>query len=60
MGLKEIRLKKNITQEEISRKTGITLRTIGRIEKENNCNLNSAKLIAEALDLTIDEIFIKK
>lgn len=60
MSLKEIRLKKNITQEELSKKTGLTLRAIARIEKENNCNLNSAKLIAEVLNTTIDEIFVKK
>lgn len=60
MGLREIRIKKNITQEELSRRTGITLRGIVRIEKDNNCNLNSAKLIAEILETTIDEIFVKK
>ena len=34
--LKDLRLKKGLTQEELSSRTGISVRTIQRIEKDEN------------------------
>lgn len=57
--LKDIRKERGITQEELSKGTGLTLRTIARIEKTNRCDLNSAKKISEYFGVSIEEIFFK-
>lgn len=57
MGLKEFRLERNMTQEELARCCGISLRTYQNIEKTNNTNLLNARNISIILDGTIEEIF---
>lgn len=59
MGLKEYRNKRNFTQEETARATGITLRTYQNIEMKNDTNLIKAKKIAEFFNDSIEEIFFK-
>ena len=57
MNLKEIRLKKGITQEELAKKLGINQNNISRYENsERTPNLYLAKEIADALDCTVDEL----
>jgi transcriptional regulator with XRE-family HTH domain len=55
--LKEIRTGLNISQVELSEKTGLTLRTIQRIENsEVKPSLHSIKVISEALEITSTEL----
>jgi transcriptional regulator with XRE-family HTH domain len=57
--LKEIRTSLNISQKELSEQTGLTLRTIQRIEnKEVKPSLYSLKVIGEVLKTDLSE-FIK-
>lgn len=58
MSLKEIRIKRKITQEELAKITNISLSTIVRIEREQgNCTLEYAQRIAKALNCSTDEVF---
>lgn len=58
--LKEIRTGKNYSQKELSEKTGLTLRTIQRIENnEVKPSLYSLKVIGEALSTDLTE-FVPK
>ena len=58
--LKELRTSLNCSQKELSEKTGLTLRTIQRIEnKEVKPSLYSIKTIGEALKTDLSD-FIKK
>jgi transcriptional regulator with XRE-family HTH domain len=55
--LKEIRTGLNISQVELSEKTGLTLRTIQRIENSDvKPSLHSIKVISEALEITSFEL----
>jgi serine-type D-Ala-D-Ala carboxypeptidase/endopeptidase len=50
---------KGFTQEELSEKTQVTIRTIQRIEKGDvNPHLQTIKLLATALDVKIEDLFI--
>ena len=58
--LKEVRIGLNCSQKELSEKTGLTLRTIQRIENnEVKPSLYSLKVIGEALKTDVSE-FVKK
>lgn len=59
MGLKERRIKKGLKQEDISRKTGINLRTYQNIEKRNDTTVSNAKKISDVMEETIEEIFFE-
>ncbi|UBM59630.1 serine hydrolase [Marinilongibacter aquaticus] len=55
--LKYQRKIKGLSQEELSLKTNVTVRTIQRIEKaEVNPHLNTIKLLAAALEIEVDEL----
>jgi transcriptional regulator with XRE-family HTH domain len=55
--LKEIRTGLNISQKELSEKTGLTLRTIQRIENnEVKPSLYSVKAISDALELASSDL----
>jgi transcriptional regulator with XRE-family HTH domain len=55
--LKELRTGLNISQKELSEKTGLTLRTIQRIENnEVKPSLYSLKAISDALELASSEL----
>jgi transcriptional regulator with XRE-family HTH domain len=55
--LKEIRTGLNFSQLELSEKTGLTLRTIQRIENnEVKASLHSIKVISEALEIASSEL----
>lgn len=57
--IKEIREKKNITQDELSKLSGISKRMIAGYEAgENDITFNKMQKIASALKVGIDEIFI--
>lgn len=56
--IKEARHKKGITQEELAELSKMNLRTIQRIENEENSPRGkSLKLICEVLDINIDDLF---
>jgi transcriptional regulator with XRE-family HTH domain len=58
--LKELRTRLNYSQKEISEQTGLTLRTIQRIENnEVKPSLHSLKVIGEVLKTDVSE-FVKK
>ena len=58
--LKEIRTCLNISQKELSEQTGLTLRTIQRIENnEVKPSLHSIKVISEALEIESSELIEK-
>lgn len=56
--LKEARKKKNMTQVELARRTGLNERTIQQYEgEERTPNVYMGQLLANALDSTIEDIF---
>jgi transcriptional regulator with XRE-family HTH domain len=58
--LREIRTSLNISQKELSEQTGLTLRTIQRIENnEVKPSVHSMKVISEALEITSSELIEK-
>ena len=58
--LKELRTSLNYSQKELSEKTGLTLRTIQRIENnEVKPSLHSLKMIGDALELNLSEYVSK-
>ena len=58
--LREIRTSLNISQKELSEQTGLTLRTIQRIENnEVKPSLHSIKVISEALEIESSELIEK-
>lgn len=55
--IKEIRLKKGMSQEELATESQVSLRTIQRIEKnENEPRGKTLQLICETLDINIEEL----
>lgn len=56
MKLREIRKKKKMTVPELSEKTGISKRTIEDIEKRGDCKVSMAIKLADALEITLDEL----
>ncbi len=56
--LKMARVEKDLTQEELADKVGVTRQTIGMIEAGNyNPTLNLCIAICKALDKTLDDLF---
>lgn len=59
--LKEVRTSKKITQVELEEKTGISQQMISRYESgEHYPQIDTAKVIADALGVTLDELVILK
>lgn len=56
MELRTIRNSKNITQHQLAKLTGIPYRTIQSIESRNDCKVSTAKKLAKALNVTLDEL----
>lgn len=58
--LKKIRRQKNITQEELETKSGISRATISKIEKGNAKDLKVSTMvaIADALGVSVQRIFL--
>lgn len=57
MGLKEFRIKKGYTQEQLARLADIKLRTYQNIEKRNSTDIITARNISLMLASTIEEVF---
>jgi putative transcriptional regulator len=59
--MKIARIKKDLTQEQLADKVGVTRQTIGLIEVgKYNPTLKLCIAICEALDKTLDELFWNK
>lgn len=56
MKLKEIRTEKKISVPKLVEMTGISRRTIQDIEKRGDCLVSNAKKLAQALDVSLDEL----
>jgi transcriptional regulator with XRE-family HTH domain len=56
--LKQIRLNKNLSQEVLAFTADILISQIGRIERgEINTTISTVKVLAEALDISVKELF---
>ena len=62
--VKEIREERNMTQEELERKSGISRQTISAIEngkvKPGDVKVGTLMALASALNTTIDQIFFER
>lgn len=60
--LKQLRRLAGITQEELGKRVGLTARTIGSyendIDKLRNTPFQKIKELADALDVSVDDIFL--
>jgi len=56
MPLKEIRNQKNWSQDELAQLSGLSLRTIQRIEQSHTAGLDSLKSLAAALDVDVADL----
>lgn len=56
MNLKSIRIKKELSVPELSRRSGVPVRTIENIERTDGCNVSNAIKLADALGVTLDEL----
>lgn len=56
MNLKEIRLSKGISVPKFVELSGVPRRTIQDIEKNGDCRVSTAIKLADALDVTLDEL----
>ncbi len=54
--LKKIRLEKGLSVPKLAEISGIPRRTIQDIEKNDNCKVNTAIKLADALNVTLDEL----
>lgn len=55
--LKQIRLDKGISASQLSRDSGISLRTIQDLEKRGDCMISNAAKLADALGVTLNDLW---
>lgn len=58
--VRALRLGKNWSQEQLSEESGLSLRTIQRIENGSNISLDSLKVLAKALGVEPNELLIQE
>ncbi|MFR4023610.1 MAG: helix-turn-helix transcriptional regulator [[Eubacterium] siraeum] len=56
MKLRQLRLSKELTVPALSQMSGVPVRTIENIERNGDCQVSTAKKLAEALKVTLDEL----
>lgn len=56
MKLREIRKGKGLSVPALFRASGVPVRTIEDIEKRGDCKVSTAKKLATALEVTLDEL----
>lgn len=56
MNLKDIRKSKSLTLKALSELSGVPQRTIEDIERKNECKVSTAIKLADALNVTLDEL----
>lgn len=60
MNLKTIRLSKKLSVAALSRLSGVPVRTIEDIEKREDCMVSNAIKLANALNVSLDELCIRR
>ena len=56
MILKQLRISRHLSQEQLARMSGLNVRTIQRIESGQNASLESLKCLASALEVDIETL----
>lgn len=56
MNLRTIRLEKSLSVPALSKSSSVPVRTIEDIEKRGDCKVSTAKLLAAALNVTLDTL----
>lgn len=56
MKLREIRKEKGLSIRALSEESGVSTRTIEDIERRGDCRLSTAKVLAQALGVTLDKL----
>ncbi|MCL1986763.1 MAG: helix-turn-helix domain-containing protein [Firmicutes bacterium] len=56
MNLRKIRIQKKYSVPYLSKLADVPIRTIENIEKRNKCTISTAKKLAAALAVTLDEL----
>jgi len=56
MILKQLRISRHLSQEQLAQMSGLSVRTIQRIESGANASLESQKCLAATLDVTIEAL----
>lgn len=56
MNLKKIRLKRGLSVPQLVELSGLSRRTIQEVEKRDTCSVSTAIKLADALDVTLDEL----
>lgn len=56
MNLRKIRTGQKLSVPELSRRSGVPIRTIENIEKTDHATVNNAIKLADALGVTLDEL----
>lgn len=56
MQLREIRKKKKMTVPQLSNESNVPIRTIEDIERKGECKVSTAIKLANALDVSLDEL----
>jgi len=56
MKLREIRLEQRLSVPELSRRSGVPVRTIEDIERFGECKVSTAILLAKALNVSLDKL----
>lgn len=56
MKLKQLRLQKSISVPTLSKMSGVPIRTIEEIERRNGTSIATAIKLADALNVTLDEL----
>ena len=56
MQVRKIRLEKGLSVPKLSELSGLSRRTIQEVEKRDECTVSTAKKLAKALGVTLDEL----
>lgn len=56
MNLKKIRLERGLSVPQLVELSGLSRRTIQEVEKRDTCSVITAIKLADALDVTLDEL----
>ena len=56
MNLKKIRLEHGLSVPQLVEISGLSRRTIQEVEKRDTCSVSTAIKLADALDVTLDEL----
>lgn len=56
MQVRKIRLEKGLSVPKLSELSGLSRRTIQEVEKRDECTVSTAKKLAKALGITLDEL----